>query len=460
MSFANLRERHKYKQQHVHTLMLMPPGVDLREALVQFRQEMKSLEAGVKVRMYPDGKETIVKGALAYVNADHVQACINCGHMGNNAFMNCRYCLVHKSNRLNVEFPVLEWQHTRTEAQGIEFIRQMKVTMGPAPSEHKKQQIRLHYGIREREWPLYGLLDAFRQGLICLGHLIDLGLLSRLIDEMIAKVLSNGTLEILESRLNSFEYPPGWCRLTSKIILLKGRKMKPMGIALQIGLMAPHLFQGLVDPRLLLLVSSLLHLRREILNPHHSNDTIARTQKIGKEWITAACCYSAQHRTLVMDLPNTHLLLELLLRILPMVRNVRAGMTNRYESQHQIPKHLEVRVKQNVGSVPENFALTQISFSEGIKHVARGGLWGNSLEFKMGPALAAMMARGQSGLFKIPKWIGLSAHEPLPRVCAYELGAGLWACGWLVVGGWWLVVGGWWLVVGGSWFLVLIVECG
>ena len=97
-SFSNLRIRYKYQQQHVHTLMLIPPGVDLRDSLREFHREMRLLEAGIKVAMWPDGHEEIVKGALSYINADHVQACKNCNQMGNRPSLTGWIWLTHSWN--------------------------------------------------------------------------------------------------------------------------------------------------------------------------------------------------------------------------------------------------------------------------------------------------------------------------------------------------------------------------
>ena len=288
--------------------------------------------------------------------------------------------------------------------------------------------VRREFGIREQAPPFRGLADGHKQGLICVGHLINLGLLSRFIDEMIAQVISNGTLEIVEARLNAFEYPSTWPRLTTKVILLKGRKMKPMSVALQIGLMAPILFQGLVDPQLLLLTSSLLRVLRLIMNPHHSDETITETQTMTREWITAACAYAALHKTVVMDLPNTHLLLELVMRVLPMTRDARAGLTTRYESQHQFPKSLEIRVKPNTSSKPENFALSQIAYLQGFRFMIRDGRWGDHFELKMGPDLAALLRNDRANPFKLPKVLRVCLPPPVVPALLVSRTTRIWRC--------------------------------
>ncbi len=366
--------------------------------------------------MYPDGHMVKIKAAMSCIIADHVQACYNCEHMGNNAEKNCRYCMASKAQRTDVDLPILEWRMTRTNDQSVEFVKQMHAAMGPNPTDNKRADTCYEYGIREKTPLFFGTIDAHQQSLICIGHLINLGLLSRLIDEMIAQVLSNGTLDVVEARLDSFNYPPGWTRLTTKVLLLKGRKMKPMAVALKIGLMSDHLFQGLVDPYLLLLTRSLLKVNSSIMNPHHTDDSIATTQREGKEWITAAVTYAnTRNRNLLMDVPNMHLLLELLMRVLPMIRDVRAGSSSRYESQIQVHKDLVKRTRFNVGAKPENFALTQHAYSEGIRLMIRCGRWGPNLEFSIGPALAAMLRCEKANPYKPPSWLRSSLSPLVPR---------------------------------------------
>ena len=121
--------------------------------------------------------------------------------------------------------------------------------------------------------------------------------------------------------------------------------------------MSTLLFVGLVDQQLLKLVKGLLALRAMIMNPSHSNDTVQRTQQAGQLWIQLAKRYSAQNSSIKLVVPNFHIVIELLLRVLPAVRDMRLGLTTRFEAEHSQNKKLVVRVKHNQDAMPENYAI-------------------------------------------------------------------------------------------------------
>jgi hypothetical protein len=224
VGFTNLKRAHRYNEDHIHTLMLLPPGIELNEALAEFTKDTQRLTAGIDIPMYPDGRVSRIKAAIAFLVGDHPQQCHNCSHLGNNSVKNCRFCMVNKVARTKFDLGILDWQNTRSSAQSDAIRTQMQHEFGDQPSQSKKEVIRRQYGIREQLPVLHGLVDPHRQGLICVGHCIDLGLLSRLVEAMVGQVEAEDTLQIVESRLNAFPYPREWSRVTSKLLCLKGRK--------------------------------------------------------------------------------------------------------------------------------------------------------------------------------------------------------------------------------------------
>ena len=142
----------------------------------------------------------------------------------------------------------------------------MELELGLHATHVKKEQISKLLGICEVRSPFYGIVDCHRQSVPCIGHLIDLELMTRLLDAMLRQVISQDSIPMLEARHNGFIYSCTGDRFSTKtkMVLLKGQTTKPTG-----ALTSSYLFQGLVDPYLLQLVYGLLALRGSIMFKHH-----------------------------------------------------------------------------------------------------------------------------------------------------------------------------------------------
>ena len=217
--------------------------------------------------------------------------------------------------------------------------------------------------------------------------------MTRLLDAMLRQAISQNNIHILETRMNGFIYPRTWDRFSTKMILLKGRKMKSMELARKLALISSYLFQGLVDPALLQPLYGLLSLRGQIMNKHHTDATIVETQQAGERWVVVALSYTNNIRNFSLDLPNTHLLIELLVRFLPMVRDLHSGMTGIFESKHQLHKEIIQNVKCIQTVTPENYALYRSQIMQAFMFIASSGRWGSQLQFEAGPELKSLLNR-------------------------------------------------------------------
>ena len=278
MSVSNIRNKYKYSRRHMYTLMLLPPHVSLREALQPLRRDLNLLEAGVKMEMFQgDGKEAkvvTVHGAISMLIGDHVQACANCCHLGNNANKNCRMCMTDKADRMHCSPTILEHSMTRCISQSRAIINQMNFQIGRGASASRIKQVYGFYGIYPSPLPFDDLVDPYRQSFPCVGHCLDLGLLGKLITFMLTN-LSSAHTNIFQCRVKCIEYPRGWTRLPPFVSKLKGKLTEPMKVMRKLGMHAYQLFCGIAPTDVLDLTLDLVHLRNMILAEGHDQDTIA-----------------------------------------------------------------------------------------------------------------------------------------------------------------------------------------
>ena len=361
ISFSNIRLKHKFARQHVHTITLVPPGVPLKQALKPLFHELRVLARDGFEVQYREGEEvrTVrVKGAISGLPSDHFQACMNSNHLGSNAQRNCRMCMVTKNERTEYDTKILNWEYTRNNEHTTALLTQMIQQLGVNPSEEKKKEVRKFYGLYEAPSIFSELSDPFTLSIPCVGHCIELGILMRLLDAMLTQVRNSTQLSsIFDGRLFSFSYPRQWTAVKINLLTVRSKRQRPMHFIRKFALMSPLLFDGLVDPQLLKLVRSLLRLRSMIMNPSHSVGSIQTTQQTGRLWVALANAYTTLHSKVKLDVPNFHLLIEIMIRSLPVVRDMRIGMTTRFEAEHLLNKQLVKRVTLNRGAVPENFAL-------------------------------------------------------------------------------------------------------
>ncbi len=279
MSISNIRSKYKYDKKYIQTLMLLPPYVDLYEALAPVRRDLAELERGIMVSVHPDahGEVKVIRvvGAASILLGDHVQACENCSHLGNHANLNCRSCLMNKAERFEFGPRILNFDMTRNSFQRSAILVQVARQSGPFPSANRLRELRTMYGISTGPLPFGDLLDPYLQSFHCVGHAVDLGLMSRLIAYGISR-LNPASLNVLVARMSNMEYPRSWKRLPAFKSKLVGRLGQPMVVTKKLGLSGYYLFTGLIPNDLLALINELLEVRAHIMRLNHTDATIAR----------------------------------------------------------------------------------------------------------------------------------------------------------------------------------------
>ncbi len=287
MSVLNIRKKHQSRK-YIYPLMLLPPGIDLHEALARFRADMAQLEAGVVMQVYPEsGDQPVavpVKAVIGILSGDHVQACANACHGGIACNMNCRMCFSTKEDRIEFDDSILEWKKTRREAQFEALKAQILLQAGNGATPARINRIRSLYGVTMDELPYGEFVDPFTQAFACVGHMIDLGLLSRLLAFML-KWIPPRMWPTFVARLESLEYPRGWVRLPPFRSKLTGRLSQPMKIVLKLSLFAPILLPGLVPDDVLDLTLSLVRLRAMLMRNDHTDQSIAAVSLMCKQHI-------------------------------------------------------------------------------------------------------------------------------------------------------------------------------
>ena len=103
---------------------------------------------------------------------------------------------------------------------------------------------------------------------------------------------------------------------------------------------------------------------------------------MGKVWIKLALDIKKHHPDLNFDLPNTHLLIEFLLRSLPILKNANFSRTGTFESHHRLMKQT-MRDYQSQGAIMfEKCSLSHLCLQDALRFIFEGGRWGNSLQFR------------------------------------------------------------------------------
>ncbi len=158
MGISNMRTKYKYDRKHIYTIMLLPPHVDLHEALAPVRRDLEALEQGIDVQVHPDHNNEVktvrVFGAVSMLLADHVQACANSCHLGNNAKRNCRSCLMNKDQRFDFGTRFLDHDMIRSLAQRLVILSQMARQAGANPSATRQGTSRPCMAYRMHHSPL------------------------------------------------------------------------------------------------------------------------------------------------------------------------------------------------------------------------------------------------------------------------------------------------------------------
>ena len=119
-----------------------------------------------------------------------------------------------------------------------------------------------------------------------------------------------------------------------------------------------------------------------------------------------------KHPGLSFNLPNTHLLIELLVRAMPILKNAHFSRTGTFESHHRQMKEA-MKHFQSQGAINfEKTSLQQVCLLDTLLFIYEGGRWGEELQHCAGSSLLELKDYGK-GREDLP-------HPILRHVCRYS----------------------------------------
>jgi hypothetical protein len=208
--------------------MLIPAGVSAYEALASLRKEVKELEKGIWVsQVNEQGKveQIFVQAAISCLIGDHPQSCEYARHIGVTAKRNCRFCHVTADIRIDSGREILEYNMTRRKEETNTIRAQLDNAAAQQqwkPSVLKK--LPTAYGIGFKADMFEGLTcDPHLQSFPEPEHLFDLGLIKHLLDYIIFTP-SQDKRNTIAIRLRDLQFPRGWSKLSTHMILGKKKK--------------------------------------------------------------------------------------------------------------------------------------------------------------------------------------------------------------------------------------------
>ena len=272
ISFSNILREHKHHREHVHTAMLISPNVKLSDALTPLRRDLKLLERGITVKKAENGRvmDVDVKGGVSLIITDHVEACVVCRHMGNNATMNSRECWCTKVDRTNFSTSILDHTMTRRRAQTNLVVKEMNKKFKDQTESFKRVE-RTKTGLYPVPCSFGGVdVDPHIQCVADVDHMMDLGL----VKVMLTFITTNLTAkqhQIVDVRVKSFEFPRGWAKIE---ISAASKATHPITHMSKLLILSVYLFKGVVDDALYALLLDMIHLRGTLMQPFHNDSSI------------------------------------------------------------------------------------------------------------------------------------------------------------------------------------------
>jgi hypothetical protein len=119
-SYSNVCRVYKHFPDFTDVLMLLPPGVNLEEALTPLRRDIQELEKGFNFRD-GDGKTKLIEGGISLLPADLVQVSQNCRHGGVASTYPCPQCYALQEDFQTADFN-LNHQDNLKSGVGLEIL--------------------------------------------------------------------------------------------------------------------------------------------------------------------------------------------------------------------------------------------------------------------------------------------------------------------------------------------------
>jgi len=183
-------------------------------------------------------------------------------------------------------------------------------------------------------------------------------------------------------RARDFPWPPGYARITFDLDRTIGSRYS-MEFMAKMLLVAVTTWEDLVTPDEFSVLQRLFALRNSIFGPQ-TQESLEDLKQFTAEWISDC---QAAWGTQFIDKPNTHALIELVWRDLPLYGSGQLLTTHHYERHHERSSHfcltdthgLFAAVKHSESLtkslLPELFALKQEDRIETLRFVLHGGVW-------------------------------------------------------------------------------------
>ncbi|KAI9747998.1 MAG: hypothetical protein M4579_007339 [Chaenotheca gracillima] len=204
----NIAER--FRRANVFPITLGPHGSNFEDVVKALRQ-LAVLDGGVDIDL--NGEKVHITAFVLAFTGDMPQQQANSGFMGPRANRSCRYCLVDKAERRNLDFDVA--QQGRYHHQTVRLRRE-------AMSKNKTQKASFHQhlGMTPLPSPLVNIapaLDIIRSRPSDPAHSEYLGIAEPAHALLIHDILTNRGQVAYNEVLRHFPFPPGWARLQSPL---------------------------------------------------------------------------------------------------------------------------------------------------------------------------------------------------------------------------------------------------
>jgi hypothetical protein len=193
--------------------------------------------------------------------------------LGVAANKNGRECWCTKKTRFKFTKIILEHDQTRTKPQTDLIVQQLQNQRHLVSNAALKEKMTL-CGIRLTKDPFENLqIDAHIQVFPDIDHLLDLGILKRILDYIVGN-LEAKQIASIEKRYQDLELPLGWNRIYLNL-KSTSKKMKPMTYNRKLAVLAVYLFRGFMNKTIEELLIGLLKLRSSLLASFQTDQSVS-----------------------------------------------------------------------------------------------------------------------------------------------------------------------------------------
>jgi len=219
MQPANITGHERSRRRNVFAVTLGPFGAKFSD-VIDALSHLKELDRGM--RMNINGKEVFVCGFTFFMIGDMPQQQSLSSCMSQNANFGCRSCLIHKNDRDNLDYNIV--QNGRYHYPMI-YLRRLH--------SRKKATARIaalkRLGMAEEESPIIRItpaLDLISTRPADAAHSEYHGISKKALIVLLEDVIQKRFLGSFVHALNSIQFPPGWSRLQSPVTHINSYRMQ------------------------------------------------------------------------------------------------------------------------------------------------------------------------------------------------------------------------------------------